>query len=294
MKSLESKKYWIWFSKIEGLGVKRKQQLLKVYHNPERIYNLKREELRKVYGIGEKIIDNIFKSKNDSNLKKDICYMKQNEIDIISIQEEQYPRLLKEIYDPPISLYVKGNKEILNQKSIAIIGCREATDYGKKAANYFSYNLSKEKGKFVIISGLAKGIDSCAHIGCLKAKGRTIAVVGNGLDMIYPKENELLAKEIIKEGGAIISEYPLGAKPKKMNFPARNRIVSGISRGVIVIEAKEKSGTLITVDFALEQGRDVFVVPGNINSNNSVGTNKLIKQGANLVMSYKDVISEMR
>lgn len=234
--------------------------------------------------------------------------MKKNNIDIISINEKKYPKILKEIYDPPISLYIKGNTEILNNKSIAIVGCRDATEYGKKAAKYFSYNLSKKGVN--IVSGLARGIDSYAHIGnvCVQDEkqkeeyklkisiqqdniqyGKTIAVVGNGLDIVYPKENKYLFDKIIETGGAIISEYPLGIKPDKMNFPARNRIVSGISKGIIVIEAKEKSGTLITVDFALDQGRDVYVVPGNINSINSVGTNDLIKQGARLVTHYKDI-----
>ena len=234
--------------------------------------------------------------------------MEKNDIDIISITEEKYPEILKEIYDPPISLYIKGNTEILNSNSIAIVGCRDTTEYGKKAAKYFSYNLSKKGVN--IVSGLARGIDSYAHIGNVCAQdekrkeedklkisiqqdniqyGKTIAVVGNGLDIVYPKENKYLFDKIIETGGAIISEYPLGIKPDKMNFPARNRIVSGISKGIIVIEAKEKSGTLITVDFALEQGRDVYVVPGNINSINSVGTNDLIKQGARLVTHYKDI-----
>ena len=217
--------------------------------------------------------------------------MKANNIDIISINDKNYPQLLRQIYDPPISLYIKGNKNILNQKNIGIVGCRDSSEYGKNCAKYFSYNLAKEK--INIVSGLAKGVDSYAHIAVVdnfENCGRPIAVVGNGLDIIYPKENEYLAKKIVEKGGCIISEYPLGTKPEKMNFPARNRIISGVSSGIIVIEAKEKSGTLITVDFALEQGRDVFVVPGNINSENSVGTNRLIKQGARLVTNYKEIL----
>ena len=192
--------------------------------------------------------------------------MQKNNIDILNIRDKQYPKMLKEIYDPPISLYIIGNKKILNNVSIAIVGCREATEYGKKSAKYFAYNLSKNG--INIVSGLAKGIDSYSHIGTLQNEGKTIAVIGNGLDMIYPSENIWIAKKIIETGGAIISEYPLGTKPEKMNFPARNRIISGMSKGIIVVEAKEKSGTLITVDFELEQGRDVYVVPGNINSIN--------------------------
>ena len=308
IENLENKKYWIWFSLIKNLGARRKLKLLEIYKNPEKIYNLKKNELLKIEGIGEKIAKNILDENIKKEINKHIAYMEKNDIDIISITEEKYPEILKEIYDPPISLYIKGNTEILNSNSIAIVGCRDTTEYGKKAAKYFSYNLSKKGVN--IVSGLARGIDSYAHIGNVCAQdekrkeedklkisiqqdniqyGKTIAVVGNGLDIVYPKENKYLFDKIIETGGAIISEYPLGTKPDKMNFPARNRIVSGISKGIIVIEAKEKSGTLITVDFALEQGRDVYVVPGNINSINSVGTNDLIKQGARLVTHYKDI-----
>lgn len=308
MENLEEKRYWIWLSLIRNLGPKRKLKLLELYKSPEKIYKLPKEELLKIEGIGEETAKNIILSKNEKIIEHHIKYMQENNIDIIHIYEESYPQILKEIYDPPISLYIKGNKEILNNKDIGIVGCRECTDYGKKAAKYFAYNLAKEN--INIVSGLAKGVDSFAHLGCLstykenqncgknnnrcgKQKsncGKTIAVVGNGLDMVYPKENIELANEIIKSGGAIISEYPCGTKPDKMNFPARNRIISGISSGIIVVEAKEKSGTLITVDFALEQGRDVFVLPGNINSINSVGTNDLIKQGAKLVTTYRDIM----
>lgn len=272
---------------IPNLGSKKIQTLLEKYKNPQNIYNLNQKELLKNPGIGEKIAENILDTNIKESVKMHIEYMKRNNIDIVTIEDQEYPQVLKEIYDPPISIYIRGNKQILNGKSIGIVGCREATQYGKSAAKYFAYNLAK-KG-INIVSGLAKGIDSYSHIGTICGKGKTIAVVGNGLDIVYPKENVELAEEIIKTGGAIISEYPLGTKPDKMNFPARNRIISGMSEGIIVVEAKEKSGTLITVDFALEQGRNVFVVPGNINSINSVGTNELIKQGARLVTTYNDI-----
>ena len=325
MENLENKKYWIWFSLIKGLGCIRKKKLLELYKTPERIYNLPKEELLKVDGIGDEMVKNILEVKNERLLDCHIKYMEKNNIDIIHICEKSYPQLLKQIYDAPINLYIRGNKNILNGENVGIVGCRDCTDYGKKAAKYFAYNLSKEK-EINIVSGLAKGVDSYAHWGSVGANvemvrtkkcgktqndcgkqnvscgkiqknrgineincGKTIAVLGSGLDMIYPKENIELANEIIRSGGAIISEYPCGTKPDKMNFPARNRIISGLSKGIIVIEAKEKSGTLITVDFALEQGRDVFVVPGNINSINSVGTNDLIRQGAKIVTSYEDV-----
>lgn len=321
MADLKEKKYWIWLSLIPNLGSKKKQELLRQYKNPEIIYHLEEKELFKIKGIGEKTIQNILDKKIKDSVEKHMKYMATNNIDIISIQEKEYPQILKEIYDPPISLYCKGNSSILNQKSIGIVGCREATEYGKNAAKYFGYHLAKQNMN--IVSGLAKGVDSYAHIGaiCVQIKrnnpqirnntshkivnnpqtrnyprvdnakdcGNTVAVLGNGLDMIYPKENGFLAKQIVENGGAILSEYPLGTKPDKMNFPARNRIISGMSHGIIVVEAKEKSGTLITVDFALEQGRDVFVVPGNINSVHSVGTNRLIQQGARLVTNYSEI-----
>lgn len=293
MRNLKEKRYWVWLSLIRNLGARRKIKLLELYKNPEKIYNLKIKELLKIDGIGEETVKNIMDSKNKQLLDYHIKYMEENNIDVIHIYEEDYPQQLKEIYDPPVTLYIKGNKKILNNKNIGIVGCRDCTDYGKKSAEYFAYNLSK---KYInIVSGLANGVDSYAHIGCLstykenKNCGKTIAVVGNGLDMVYPKENLELAKEILNNGGAIISEYPCGTKPNKMNFPARNRIISGVCSGIIVVEAKEKSGTLITVDFALDQGRDVFVVPGNINSINSVGTNELIKQGAKMITTYTEL-----
>lgn len=181
---------------------------------------------------------------------------------------------------------------MLRNKLIAITGCRDASNYGKYISQYFSFNLSKEN--IVIVSGLAKGIETFSHTACLAAGGKTIAVVATGLDNVYPKENEKLEEEILKNGGCIISEYSAGIKASKMNFPARNRIISGISNGVLVIEAKERSGSFITVDCALEQGKDVFVVPGNITSINSVGTNYLIKQGAILTTTYKEILQYMK
>lgn len=214
------------------------------------------------------------------------------QIEEIDISSKKYPKQLKEIYNPPQKIYALGNIEILNNIGIAIVGARKATEYGKKVALKLSEDLSKNK--IVIISGLAKGIDSYAHIGTLNVQnGKTIAVLGSGIKEIYPKENIELARKIIKKGGCIISEYFPNEKPNKINFPKRNRIISGLSKGVIVVEASEKSGALITADFALEQGREVFTVPGSIYSNTSVGTNKLIQQGAKLVTNYEDVLNEI-
>lgn len=214
-----------------------------------------------------------------------------NKIEVIKINDSFYPNQLKSIYSPPKILYVKGNKKILNNIGIAIVGCRNNTKYGELIAKNLGYNLAKCGVN--VISGLAKGIDSYAHIGAIYAKGRTIAVIGDGLDRIYPKENIRIVEKILEYDGCIISEYPIGSPINKMHFPERNRIISGLSSGVVVVEAKEKSGALITVDFALEQGRDVYAVPGNITINQSIGTNLLIKDGAIPITNYKDILANL-
>ncbi len=210
---------------------------------------------------------------------------------IIYQAEKNYPEKLRHIYAPPAKLYLLGDENILNKPSIAIIGCRQASDYGKKVAFRFAYELAKQG--IVVISGLARGIDTCGHLGAVKANGQTIAVLGSGFGHIYPTENKGLCRDIIQKGGAIVTEYEPKSKPEKMHFPARNRLISGLSDGVLVVEAKEKSGTLITVDYALDQGKDVFIIPGNITSQNSNGTNSLIQQGAKLVTKVEDILAEL-
>ncbi len=251
--------YWIWLSRIEKLGSIKIQKLLEMYKHPKNIWNAKKKDLLKIEGIGEETAKQILKEEYRLNLEKYEKYMKENNIELIHIYDKYYPKELNEIYDKPIVLYVKGNKEILNGFKLAVIGCREYTKYGEIVAKNISYQIAKSG--IITVSGLAKGIDSIAHTSTLQAKGKTIAVIGSGIDNIYPTENIKLANEIIKNGGLIMSEYVIGTKPQKMNFPARNRIISGLSNGVIVIEAKKKSGTMITVDFALEQGKEVFAVP---------------------------------
>ena len=205
--------------------------------------------------------------------------------------QKEYPEKLNKIYAPPAKLYVLGDEAILNKPSIAIIGCRDASQYGKRVAFKFAYELAK-KG-IVVISGLARGIDIYSHLGAIKANGKTVAVLGSGFNHIYPSEHKKYCVDIIEKGGAIITEYEKSTKPVPTNFPTRNRIISGLSDGVLVVEAKQKSGTLITVDYALEQGKNVFIIPGNITSNNSYGTNELIKQGAKLVTNIQDILEEM-
>lgn len=206
----------------------------------------------------------------------------------IDMNSKYYPERLKNIVSPPKQLFCLGNLELLNyEKSIAIIGSRDCSYYGERVTKDFAFNLAKNG--FCVVSGLAKGVDSFAHIGVLNAKGKTIAIIGSGLDNIYPKENIKLAESIINNDGLIISEYPLGTIALKQYFPARNRIISGISDSVLVTEARKNSGTNITVNFALEQGKDVFVVPGNIYSKTSNGTNFMISEGAIPVVGYKDI-----
>ncbi len=280
--------YWIWLSRIEGLGPIKIKELLKQYKTPENIWELDKNKLMQTKGIGENIANSILKKEYRENLEQYVKYMKKYNIGIITIEDKDYPKKLLHIYDAPAILYYKGDKKLLHTDIIAMIGCRECSNYGKEVSIKFSYELAKNG--ITIISGMAKGIDSYSHIGCIKAGGKTIAVLGSGLDIIYPKENCLLYDEILSAKGLILSEYVIGTKPSKLNFPARNRIISGLSNGVIVVEAKGKSGTLNTVDFALEQGKDVFVVPGNITSTNSTGTNELIKQGASCVTGVEDIL----
>jgi len=210
----------------------------------------------------------------------------------ITLQDKDYPAILKELHSPPKIIYIKGKIIPKDKLAIGIVGTRKCTDYGKEIA----YKLSSELSKLgiTIVSGLAQGIDTYAHKGALDNKARTIAILGTGIDKksFYPLENYDLSEQIA-ENGAIISEYEQGSRGTKYSFPQRNRIISGLSLGVIVIEAPEKSGALITADFALEQNKEVFVVPGPINSENSKGTNKLIKQGAKLITNIHDILEEL-
>jgi len=256
--------YWIWFSRINKISARIQKELLDKYKTPDVIWNLTEKELQQNEYLNKKSIEIILNNEYKKKLKAYQEYMDKNGIKMITIEDEFYPTKLKNIYDSPVVLYVKGNYKILDNKSLAIIGSRNASNYGRQIAEKFAYNLSKYN--INIVAGLAKGIDTYAHVGAIKAREKTVAVMGSGLDEIYPYENKKVAEEIIDLGGAIISEYVVGTEPEKLNFPARNRIISGISDGVLVIEAREKSGTFITVDFALEQGKNVYAIPGNINS----------------------------
>lgn len=252
-------KYWIWLSRIENLGSVRIKKLLEKYDCPEKIWNLKEKDLIKVEGIGKETAKEILKEEYRENLDKYVEYMEKRNIKIINYKSRDYPNKLRNIYAMPIVLYVLGNEKILNDFSLGIVGTRMHTKYGDKVTRDFTRRIVKNN--IVTVSGMAKGIDSIAHRETIMSKGKTIAVLGCGIDVVYPQENKRLYEDIVFSGGTIVSEYLPGTKPEKGNFPARNRIISGLSDGLLVIEASKRSGTLITVDFALDQGRNVFVVP---------------------------------
>ena len=263
----------------------------------KKITNKKKIELLHTYkNINE--ICSIFNLNQEEKIDKYIKYMQEKNIQIISYYDKTYPQQLKNLYDAPIVIYAIGNCRILNSKNkIAVIGARKASNYGINIARQIGIFLSKNN--IHTISGLALGIDVNSHLGVLKenslnsASGRAIAVIGNGLDNIYPYQNKEIAEKIINSGGCIISEYIIGTKPLKNNFPARNRIISALADKLIVVEAEnEKSGTMITVDFSLELGKEIYVVPGNINNKMSVGTNRLIKDGAKIITEFNDIIDE--
>ena len=282
--------YWIWFATIKGLGPVRKMKLLEKFKTPEKVYFSKEKELLDVDGITKEIIKAINESKNEGIIKKYETYILKSNIKIINIVDKEYPEKLKQIYAPPITLFAKGDISLLTHKSIAIIGCREPSMYGINVAKKFASELCKNG--IDIVSGMARGIDTAGHIGALNANGKSIAVLGCGVDIIYPSENYKVYSELLNRG-LIISEYIVGTRPEASNFPQRNRIISGLSDGVLVVEAKQKSGTMITTDFALEQGKELYVIPGNITSLTSEGTNNLIKEGAKLVTKIGEILEDL-
>ena len=270
------------------VGSLRLNKLLEFFGEPENILTAPCEKLMAVAGIGEKIASNIRSFKKE-DLDRELSLAKKSGLRIITLEDKDYPENLKNIPDPPLVLYIKGELKEEDKFAIAIVGSRRASFYGLSIAEKFAFELA-ERG-FTVISGMARGIDTYAHRGALKAEGRTIAIMGSGFEYIYPRENERLAKEIF-QAGAVISEFPIQTLPLKQNFPRRNRVISGLSLGVLVVEAAKNSGALITADFALEQGREVFALPGKIDSSTSFGTNELIKQGAKLVSCADDILEE--
>lgn len=286
---MENVYYWLWLSQIPGIGTKKFMSIYKHFKDIEKVYQANEIELYGIPNLNKRDIKAIINNKDLEKVYKYMNYIKKQKVDLLLYKDQQYPNILKEIYDPPAILYCKGNIKF-NEIAISIVGSRKASYYGLKMAEKLAYELASLG--ITIISGMAKGIDTYAHRGALQAKGKTIAVLGCGVDVIYPTENAELMKEIEKKG-LIISEYPLKALPRAHNFPARNRIISGLSIGTIIIEAGEKSGSLITAEFALEQGRNVYAIPGNIDTQNSVGSNNLLKEGAKLVTKIEDILEDL-
>ncbi len=283
-------KYWIWFSSLVKISPRRRLKLLEYFGDPAFLWECTEYELRKspicTSGVIEAVTDKEYRRKTTGIFEA----VKKCDADIITIKDSTYPDALRNLSDAPAVLYCRGNLR-KDEICIAVVGSRRATSYGLDMAKRLSRELASQG--VTIVSGLARGIDSKAHLGALEAGGRTVAVLGCGVDIIYPSENSGLMNRIC-QSGAVISEYLPGTQPVPYNFPARNRIISGFSQGVTIIEANDKSGSLITAEFALEQGREVFAVPGNINSVNSSGTNRLIKDGAKLVTNAGDILEELK
>ncbi len=277
-------------SAIPGVGATRIRALVAHFKSTEDIFNASIKQLTSVDGIELKTAKSIKDYSDFEYGTHQINKARQEEIEIIDFWDEFYPENLKKIYDPPAFMFVKGTLAKQDKYAISIVGTRLPSSYGKLVAEKIAKELA-QKG-LVIVSGLARGIDTISHWAALQVGGRTIAVMGCGLDYIYPGENKRLAEKIIEQG-ALISEFPMGTGPDAVNFPRRNRIISGLTLGTIVIEAGLKSGALLTANYALEQDREIFAVPGNINSPKSMGTNQIIKDGAKLISSANDVLIEL-
>jgi DNA processing protein len=289
MASTDELKYWVGFSKMPGIGRVRISQLLEHFTTLEHAWKASAGELKKA-GLDSKTVDTIVNLRPRVSLDAEMDRLKQYKVKVLTCDSPAYPQRLKEIYDYPPVLYVRGTLLPEDECCLAVVGTRRATVYGRQVTEEIVSDLARNK--ITIVSGLAKGIDSIAHRAAIEAGGRTIAVFACGLDIVYPAENAKLARDVM-EHGALISEYPLSTRPKADNFPRRNRIMSGLSLGVLVVEAGESSGALITANQALEQNREVFAVPGSILSPASRGTNHLIQEGAKLVRNYVDVLEEL-
>lgn len=282
---------WIALNMTPEIGPRMAATLLERFGSPDAVFDARRVELEAIK-LRPAAIDSIIKREFHDKAEAEIKAIKELGGEILTLDDGGYPALLREIPDAPIVLYALGNwRPVLERPCVAVIGSRNCSTYGRNAAEMLARELASRG--ITIVSGLARGIDTAAHRGALAANGATVGVLGTGLDIIYPKENRRLVDEIIAGGGAVITQFPLGTPPLGENFPYRNRIISGLSLGVLLVEASERSGSLITARLAMEQNRDVFAVPGNITSGNSYGTNYLIKAGAKLVQQWQDVVSEL-
>jgi DNA processing protein len=288
--SLDELAYWVAFSRILGIGPIRFKLLLDYFHEDiAAAWKADSKELAQA-GLDAKTIDSFLKQRTTSKPQQELEKLERLRIRVLTLKDKDYPDLLKELINAPPVLYIAGTfKKEEDRFALGIVGTRKVSSYGRQVTEQFARELAE--GKVTVVSGLAHGIDTIAHTATLDAGGRTLAVLASGLDTIYPADNLGLARRIVESGqGALVTEFPLGIKPDGRNFPARNRIISGLSQGILVTEAPKQSGALITANFALEQGRDVFGVPNSIYSPGSVGVNKLIQDGAHLVTNVQDIL----
>src|SRR6201997_3957822 len=288
--ALTRKLQWLALLLTPGVGAGRARKLLDHFGAIDRLFAASLSELEGL-GLPAAAAQGIGSGRSLEAAAEEHDRARELGAAVIVQGDAEYPKRLLEIYDPPLALYLKGNAEVIDKPGISVVGTRHPTPYGVSMAERLACDLAGRG--LIIFSGMARGVDTAAHRGALNAHGRTVAIWGTGIDEVYPKENRKLADQILDSGGAIITEFPLGTFPAPQNFPVRNRIISGISLGVLVIEAAEYSGTRVTARCALEQGREVFAVPGNVTNKTSWGPNTLIKQGAALVATWEDVWEEL-
>lgn len=285
--TVTDRRYWVGFNLVTGIGPAKTRMLLSAFGGDlATAWNADAGALRAA-GLDRRALENLLKTRATRDLDAEMERINALAISVLTWEDEGYPRLLQQIYDPPPVLYVKGRLLPEDEWAVAVVGTRAATTYGKEATTRIAGGLARNG--VTIVSGLARGIDSTAHRAALDAGGRTIGVLGCGLDIVYPPENRRLSAQVTQQG-ALVSEYPLGTPPEGGNFPPRNRIISGMSLGTVIVEAGRRSGALITADYALDQGREVFAVPGNIFRRASQGTNALIREGAAPVLSVEDIL----
>jgi len=287
---MTSREAYIALNMIDEVGPIRVRALLDRFRSPEAILSASRYDLLQVEGVGEDVARNVTGWRGAVDLDAELARIEKAGVRVVTRDDANYPANLREIYDPPLVLYLKGALREDERLAMAMVGSRRTTLYGQEMARKLAFQLARLG--VTVVSGLARGIDTAAHKGALQAKGRTVAVIGCGIDIVYPTENKKLADEIVEKGGAVVTEFPFRVKPDRQNFPMRNRIISGWSLGVVVVEANLKSGALITAAQAGDQGRHVFAVPGRADSILSRGTNKLIKDGAKLTEDVEDILSE--
>ena len=288
---MENDKFWLGFNLVKGIGPAKLQALLDTFKDVSAAWQATERDLERI-GLDRRAIATFLETRANVDLDAYVDQVRDAGVTLLTWESDNYPRYLREAPAPPPVLYVAG--EVLEQDrwAVAVVGTRRLSSYGRQMTRELVTGLVQNN--VTIVSGLARGIDGIAHKTAVEMGGRTIAVLGSGIDCLYPPEHRGLARRIIKEQrGAIISDYPLGTQPEAKNFPPRNRIISGLSLGVLVIEAGQRSGALITANFALEQNREVFAVPGNANSRASAGTNRLIQQGAKLVTAAEDILEEL-